>query len=58
MLLFILTSTLLAAADAISWLTALYLYSYVKLFVTLIKYFPQVRCVLLCMSREVSRGDA
>ncbi|EUB59439.1 Cystinosin [Echinococcus granulosus] len=42
MLLFVLTSTLLAAADVVNWLTALYLYSYVKLFVTLVKYFPQV----------------
>ncbi|VDK35947.1 unnamed protein product [Taenia asiatica] len=50
MLLFILTSTLLAAADAISWLTALYLYSYVKLFVTLIKYFPQL--ILNCRRRS------
>ncbi|KAL5107095.1 Cystinosin [Taenia crassiceps] len=50
MLLFILTSTLLAAADAISWLTALYLYSYVKLFVTLVKYFPQL--ILNCRRRS------
>ncbi|VDM16748.1 unnamed protein product [Hydatigera taeniaeformis] len=50
MILFILTSTLLAAAGVVSWLTALYLYSYVKLFVTLIKYFPQL--ILNCRRRS------
>ncbi|CDI97842.1 cystinosin [Echinococcus multilocularis] len=50
MLLFVLTSTLLAAADVVNWLTALYLYSYVKLFVTLVKYFPQL--ILNCRRRS------
>uniref|UniRef100_A0A5K3FRK2 PQ loop repeat protein n=1 Tax=Mesocestoides corti TaxID=53468 RepID=A0A5K3FRK2_MESCO len=50
MLIFILISTILAALDVITWLTALYLYSYVKLLVTLIKYLPQV--ALNCRRRS------
>ncbi|KAM7534431.1 hypothetical protein Aperf_G00000117995 [Anoplocephala perfoliata] len=41
MVLFIGLSSLLAIINSITWLSALYLFSYVKLLVTLIKYVPQ-----------------
>nr|CDS25843.1 cystinosin [Hymenolepis microstoma] len=50
MLIFMAFSTLLAALNSITWLSALYLFSYVKLFVTLIKYVPQA--VLNCRRRS------
>ncbi|XP_036360786.1 cystinosin homolog isoform X2 [Octopus sinensis] len=50
MMLFIFISLIVAGAKAINWLQFLYYLSYVKLFVTFIKYIPQ--CHMNCVRRS------
>lgn len=47
--LFTLTALIVAAVGSITWLQFLFCFSYIKLAVTLIKYFPQVPPGATCL---------
>ena len=48
----VLISLFVSIGGKLSWLNFLYVFSYMKLVVTLVKYIPQV-CVCVCLHRVV-----